>query len=61
MLIVIPGNTDRTTGGDGMEGTEDREGTEGTQGTTPERGRRRWVRRTAIALPLLLLLPSSRC
>ncbi|WP_435808919.1 hypothetical protein [Streptomyces massasporeus] len=41
-------------GGAGMEGTE---GTENTEDATPKTGRRRWVRRTAIALPLLLLLP----
>ncbi|MFF5311575.1 glycoside hydrolase family 18 protein [Streptomyces massasporeus] len=42
---------------EGTEGTEGTENTENTEATTPEKGRRRWVRRTAIALPLLLLLP----
>ncbi|WP_086025182.1 glycosyl hydrolase family 18 protein [Streptomyces viridochromogenes] len=33
------------------------DGTADTEDTPPKRGRRRWVRRTAIALPLVLLLP----
>ncbi|KJK41140.1 membrane protein [Streptomyces variegatus] len=70
MLIVIPGNTHRTTGGDGMvhaDGTTSNEATDADGETAPPEAsapggegsgkRRRWVRRTAIALPLLLLLP----
>jgi hypothetical protein len=70
VLLVIPGNTNRTTGGDGMghtEGTTASEATavdgENSPPGAPEpdsggsRKRRRWVRRTALFLPVILLLP----